>query len=140
MENREVIKQLTETVKTMSELLDKMSDNHNKLFSNHGSQKAEISHIKEGLKGATDRITKIIAVLHEGNGQAPLISRVAVLEEKMSDGAGDISRLYDKIEAVNVRDNLRTTDEVSSKRITKELVGAVVSSIAAIIAAISAAS
>lgn len=146
MENKEVIEQLTETLKTMSELLDKMSDNHNKLFSTHGSQKAEIAHIKDGLKGASDRITKIIAVLHEGNGQAPLITRVAVLEEKAAESTSDIGRLYGKvdavntkIEAVNTRDNLRESDEVSSKKMTKELIAAVVSSVAAIIAAISAA-
>ena len=139
MENKEVIEQLTKTVTTLSSLVDEMSDNHNKMFSSQGNYKAEINHIREDLKGATERITKIIAVLHEGNGQPPLVTRVAVLEQQSSEGAADIGRLYDRIEAINERDNLRVTGEVSSKKMTKELIGAVVSSIAAIIAAISAA-
>jgi hypothetical protein len=138
MENKVVIEQLTETVKTMSELLDKMSDNHDKLFSNHGSQKAEIAHVKDGIRDAAERITKIITVLHEGNGQPPLVTRVAVLEEQVSEAGQDIGRLYDKVEAINERDNLRTTDVVSSKKVTKELIGATVSSIAAIVAAVAA--
>lgn len=144
MEINSLIEQLSETVKTMSSLLEKMSDNHNKLFSTHGSQKEQIYSIREGLKTATERISKIITVLHEGNGQPPLVTRVAVLEEKVSENTQDISKLYTRVDSINVSDTALVTERMShsiiTKKVNKELVASIVSALAAIAAAIAAAS
>ena len=54
----------------------------------------------------------------------------------MEEAESDIVKLYDKIEAINTRDNLKVTEAAKGRRVNKEMIAAVVSALAAVVAAI----
>jgi hypothetical protein len=140
MKENEIEKQLTDMVKTMSILLEKMAANHDKLYNKHGNQKAQLVILQDGFEHVKNRLESIVKILHEGNGQKPLITRVAILEEKNPDIEADIGRLYDKIDFINVRDNIKADEITAVKKVNKEMIASIVSALAAIAAAIAAAS
>lgn len=83
----QVVEQLTLVVDTMAGLLDRVSQRHD-------NQSQAMDHFREDLSLVRNSIRHIAKVLHEGNGEKPLISRVAVLEEK----ASNLEEQTDKLE------------------------------------------
>lgn len=74
--DEQVIEQLTDVADTMGKLLERVIDRHE-------GHTRDLDYLRDDLKVVRDAIRHIAKVLHEGNGDKPLISRVAVLEEKV---------------------------------------------------------
>lgn len=92
--DQQVVLQLAEVASVMTSMLGR-------LLETHKSQTAfgkDVEHLQDNLRSARDAISRIAQILHEGNGQKPLISRVAVLEEK----AKSVEEDLDKIEEVKL--------------------------------------
>ena len=68
-----VVQQLAETAGVMTHMLERMLETHE-------VQSKDIEYFRADLVLVRDAIAKIAKILHEGNGQKPLITRVAVLE------------------------------------------------------------
>ena len=83
----QVIDQLASVADTLGGLLEKVSERHD-------NQSKDMDYFREDLALVRDSIRNIAKVLHEGNGEKPLISRVAVLEEK----ASNLEEQFDKLE------------------------------------------
>ena len=75
--DKEVISQLAEVAEMMTEMVGAM-------VSSRQVHSQDLKHFRQELQGVRDSLRRIHRVLMEGNGQKPLISRVAVLEEKMA--------------------------------------------------------
>ena len=73
--DEEVVGQLTNVADAMAKLLDKV-------MAQYSNQTNDMDHFRSDLALVRDSIRHIAKVLHEGNGERPLIARVAVLEEK----------------------------------------------------------
>jgi len=74
--DEQVVEQLTGVADTMGKLLERVIDRHE-------GHSRDLDYLREDLRVVRDAIRHIAKVLHEGNGDKPLISRVAVLEEKV---------------------------------------------------------
>ncbi len=79
-----ILEKLTAAVGNTSEMMSRL------LAANEGHARearhaAEVSeNLREEIRGVKRSLEKIVHVLHEGNGQKPLISRVDILETKMN--------------------------------------------------------
>jgi len=94
----QVVEQLTLVADTMAGLLDNVSKRHD-------NQSEAMAHFREDLGLVRDSIRHISKVLHEGNGEKPLISRVAILEEKVR----SLGAALDKVE-LHLEDERKTKD------------------------------
>lgn len=74
--DEQVVEQLTEVADTLGQLLERVVDRHE-------GHVRDLDYLRDDLKTVREAIRHIAKVLHEGNGDKPLISRVAVLEEKV---------------------------------------------------------
>lgn len=84
--DEEVVQQLTNVADTMAKMLDTVMERHT-------NQSKDMDYFREDLAVVRDSIKHIAKVLHEGNGEKPLISRVAVLEKGMSVLEDDVARM-----------------------------------------------
>jgi hypothetical protein len=71
--DEEVVEHLTEVAGTMAKLLDQVMERHD-------HQTKDMDYFRADLALVRDSIRHIAKVLHEGNGEKPLIARVAILE------------------------------------------------------------
>ena len=71
--DEEVVEQLTGVADTMAKLLDQVMESHT-------HQTKDMDYFRTDLGLVRDSIRHIAKVLHEGNGEKPLIARVAILE------------------------------------------------------------
>jgi len=84
--DQQVVEQLTHVADTMTSMLATMME------AQEGQSKG-LDHFREDLKDVRNAIRRIAKVLHEGNGEKPLIARVAVLETRVTELRHDVSRL-----------------------------------------------
>ena len=83
-----VLAQLAETATTMTSIMERMS-------SHYDGHARDIEYIREALAHARNSIAKIARVLHEGNGEKPLVTRVYLLEQAIT----DLTKQFEKYEA-----------------------------------------
>ncbi len=104
--DEEVVQQLTEVADTMARLLDKV-------MAEHSNQNKDMDHFRADLALVRDSIRHIAKVLHEGNGERPLISRVAVLEEKVDNLEDDVTKVEEDVTRMELyaHETARTEDE-----------------------------
>jgi hypothetical protein len=93
--DEQVVQQLAETAQVMTGMLERMLETHE-------VQSKDMEHFREDLCLVRDAIARIARVLHEGNGQKPLIARVAVLEERVSSLLKEISRKAEEKTAARI--------------------------------------
>jgi hypothetical protein len=94
----QVVEQLAAVADTLAGLLEQVSQKHE-------NQSKDMDYFREDLSLVRDSIRHIAKVLLEGNGEKPLISRVAVLEEK----AANLEEQFDKLE-LSMEGAKRTTE------------------------------
>jgi len=116
--NEELVAQLASAVELTTGMLKRM-------LSHHSVQREELETFREDFKRLRDRISRIVQVLHEGNGERPLLTRVAILEEKVEGIEKDIETMLEAKRSAQVTKNIRV-------RGRWELLVAVISAIAAI--------
>ena len=80
--DEQVVEQLTGVADAMGQLLERV-------MSRHEGHARDLDYLRDDLKLVREAIRHIAKVLHEGNGDKPLISRVAVPEEKVYRLEGD---------------------------------------------------
>lgn len=88
--DEEVVEQLTGVADTMAKLLDRVMERHT-------NQSNDMDHFRSDLALVRDSIRRIAKVLHEGNGERPLIARVAVLEARVDNMDNTIAGIQDRI-------------------------------------------
>ena len=74
--DEQVIEQLANTVRLLTAMLERILETRK-------DQSKEMEVFRDNLKLVRDSIARIAVVLHEGNGERPLVTRVAVLEEQV---------------------------------------------------------
>ena len=84
--DEEVVEQLTGVADTMAKLLDQVMERHD-------HQTKDMDYFREDLGRIRDSIRHIAKVLHEGNGEKPLIARVAINENEIKHITGVITKL-----------------------------------------------
>jgi prefoldin subunit 5 len=84
--DEQVVEQLTGVADTMAKLLDQVMERHE-------NQTKDMDHFRDDLALVRDSIRHIAKVLHEGNGERPLIARVAVLEEQVENLDENLKRV-----------------------------------------------
>ena len=118
----QVVEQLAAVADTMAGLLEQVSQKHE-------NQSRDMDHFRSDLALVRDSIRHIAKVLHEGNGEKPLISRVAVIEEKID----NLEDQQDKIE-LHMEDGRRNSER--RKNIDKKgkyaVIAAVISGLGAL--------
>lgn len=72
-----IVQQLAETAAVMTAMLERMAETHE-------VQSSDLGHFRDDLVIVRNAISRVAKVLHEGNGDKPLITRVAVMEEKIA--------------------------------------------------------
>ena len=82
----EVVQQLAETASVMTAMLERMTETHE-------VQTNDLEYFRDDLGLVRNAIQRIARVLHEGNGDKPLITRVAILEEKTTQIEVAVERL-----------------------------------------------
>lgn len=103
--DEEVVEQLTGVADTMAKLLEQVMERHD-------DQTKDMDHFRFDLGQVRDSIRHIAKVLHEGNGERPLIARVAVLEEQIVHINGSLKRLeLDMYEEDRRKDEQSNIDE-----------------------------
>lgn len=117
-----VVHQLAEIAESMSSMVGRMLDSQ-------AVQTKDIDYFREELRIVRDAIRRIAKVLHEGNGERPLISRVAVLENQ-------IVNLTEDINTLQQHEERRLEEERELKQIERRgrnvVVGAIVSGVFAL--------
>ena len=83
--DEQVVEQLTQVAEALGGLLSRVMDRHE-------GHTRDLDYLREDLKVVRDAIRRIAKVLHEGNGDKPLIARTAILEEKVSNLEADALR------------------------------------------------
>lgn len=125
-ENRDqLVEQLIDTVTSMTQTLKRV-------MSQHEFHRDELNAYKEEIKRIRDRVSSIVRVVHEGNGERALVTRVAVLEEKVIDLEKDVDRLFEKHRLLDARKAEETKVSTAGRW---QLRVALVSAVAAIIVA-----
>ena len=81
----EVLAQLAETAASLTLIMERLG-NH---YDGHAR---DIEYVREQLGIQRDALAQIARVLHEGNGQKPLVTRVALLEQAFKDLEGDFAK------------------------------------------------
>jgi len=104
--DEQVIEQLTSIADTMTDMVGRMMDTHEVQSSDMKHFKEEISHVREALQ-------RVVKVLMEGNGERPLIARVATLEAQMLNAIDDVDTLQK-------REERRLINEVEEQKIDKK--------------------
>jgi hypothetical protein len=125
-EDKDSVEKLSEALATMSEAMSKVmtsNDLQAKILRMH----AEISeNFREDIRDVKKTLEKIIHVLHEGNGEKPLITRVALLEEKYS---GIKERLKEDQEEDSKEEEVSSTSRITLWAATIGVGGAIIGSI-----------
>ena len=75
--DEQVVEQLTQVAESLGALLARV-------MGRHEGHTRDLDYLRDDLKVVRDAIRRIAKVLHEGNGDKPLISRTAILEEKVN--------------------------------------------------------
>ena len=86
----EVISQLTQVADTLTAMVSQ-------LMQSQEGQTTKFNYFRESLRETRDSIRKISQVLHEGNGQRPLVARVAVLETQIAGLEDDLEELGEQL-------------------------------------------
>lgn len=84
--DQQVVEQLTNVADTMTAMLSKMMESQEGQSKDLDIFRAELSEVRNSIQ-------RIAKVLHEGNGEKPVIARLAVLETQMNEALLDIRRL-----------------------------------------------
>lgn len=87
--DQQVVPQLAEVAVVMTSMLGRLMETHESqaIFGK------DVEYLRNDLRATRDIVAKIARVLHEGNGQKPLVSRVAVLEERADEMKGDFTKI-----------------------------------------------
>lgn len=101
--DEEVVEHLTEVAGTMAKLLDQVMERHD-------HQTKDMDYFRADLALVRDSIRHIAKVLHEGNGEKPLIARVAILETQIEHLDESIKRVeldaHDKEKSEDEQENI----------------------------------
>ena len=124
--DEQVVEQLNKVADTMAAMLST-------LLESQEGQSRDLDHFREDLKEVHGAIRRIAKVLHEGNGEKPLIARVATIENQIIELRRDLERL-------EVSDSDRLSQEKEAERVGRKgkytVTVALISAVAAIGAAV----
>lgn len=125
----EVIGQLSEAAGILTNMVDKFINVREGQREEIEGHKDDLNYLREDLRDVRDSIKRVAKVLLEGNGEKPLIARMATLEQQMAHAREDI----DDIEE---REDQRQQNETDAEQINSTgkwaVAAAVVSGVVAI--------
>jgi hypothetical protein len=98
----EVLQRLAEIVGDLTNILQGLATENTRLTDERKSQSRDLEYFRKDLGYVRDAVARVVRVLHEGNGQRPLVTRVAVMEEKV-DGLEEGARESKKKEIVDAK-------------------------------------
>jgi len=110
----------------------------------------ELATMKADLANVTDDVNNLSKILKEGNGTAPVLSRIAVLEttsDRLEDGLDNTSEIFNELSSKLGELNQKVSDasdakktslavEAADKKSRRTAIVAVVTSIIALVSAI----
>ena len=113
--DEQVVEQLTHVADSMTTMLEKLMETQR-------GQSTDLDYFKLDLKQVRDSIKSIAKVLHEGNGEKPLLARVAIIEVQIADLVSDVAKLQTH-EEDNLKRMLDQADEARSNKEEQEKIG-----------------
>jgi len=80
-----VVQRLADIVEQLTKILQQVVAEKDELVGEKREHDENIKYLREDLCLVRASVARVITVLHEGNGQKPLITRVALLEERQEE-------------------------------------------------------
>lgn len=87
-------------IKQLSTMMDSMATVLNKTLEKHDTNAESITYIQKELISTSAGLAKVVKVLHEGNGERPVLTRLAILETSFVHRTVEIEAIINRLDSI----------------------------------------